>query len=188
MLAASPNTRAETFNIAAEATSIGTVLPVFGISALPAGPFTGTLSFVAPLGPNHDYAKTVELTAFDFAVGDTTWSLIGVESAHFGTDASGEIDKYFLSVFSEAGFGGSLLWLSHGVYGNIDWAATDVRAGGWCDFGYDGVVAGTCIGGGPGTVTVRAIPEPATYAMMLVGLGAFGVAVRRRESRSIGDC
>ena len=33
-----------------------------------------------------------------------------------------------------------------------------------------------------GTVTINAVPEPATWAMMLVGFGAAGVAMRRRRT------
>ncbi|QBI05046.1 PEP-CTERM sorting domain-containing protein [Pseudoduganella albidiflava] len=37
---------------------------------------------------------------------------------------------------------------------------------------------------GPGsyTLTISAVPEPATYGMMLAGLGLVGVALRRRQS------
>jgi hypothetical protein len=33
-----------------------------------------------------------------------------------------------------------------------------------------------------GTVTINAVPEPGTWAMMLVGFGAAGVAMRRRRT------
>jgi hypothetical protein len=41
---------------------------------------------------------------------------------------------------------------------------------------------------GPATITIRAVsgavPEPATWAMMLVGFGAIGFSMRRRNSKS----
>ena len=35
--------------------------------------------------------------------------------------------------------------------------------------------------GNPITVTVSAVPEPATWAMMIIGFGGAGVAIRRRR-------
>lgn len=49
--------------------------------------------------------------------------------------------------------------------------------------GYEGFEYGqhsTTIGG-PGTVTVTAVPEPETYALMVVGLGVVGLARRRAK-------
>ena len=34
-----------------------------------------------------------------------------------------------------------------------------------------------------GTVTINAVPEPAAWAMMLIGFGAIGASMRRRRSR-----
>ncbi len=36
-----------------------------------------------------------------------------------------------------------------------------------------------------GTITVNGIPEPATWAMMLIGLSAIGASVRRRRSPAV---
>ena len=50
--------------------------------------------------------------------------------------------------------------------------------------GYEGFEYGqysTTIGG-PGAVTVSAVPEPATYALMVLGLGVVGLARRRAKS------
>ena len=33
-----------------------------------------------------------------------------------------------------------------------------------------------------GTVTINAVPEPGTWAMMLIGFGAVGFALRRRRT------
>jgi hypothetical protein len=34
-----------------------------------------------------------------------------------------------------------------------------------------------------GTVTINAVPEPAAWAMMLIGFGAIGASMRRRKNR-----
>ncbi len=46
---------------------------------------------------------------------------------------------------------------------------------------FEGAGAGLGIDG----VTVTAVPEPESYAMMLAGLGAMGFVARRRKSRSV---
>jgi hypothetical protein len=49
---------------------------------------------------------------------------------------------------------------------------------------YQGIPVGA--GSGTGTVTA-AVPEPGTWAMMLLGFGAIGVAMRRRRSSHISQ-
>ena len=46
-------------------------------------------------------------------------------------------------------------------------------------------VTGTTTGtyGGNYTFTLAPVPEPASYAMLLAGLGVMGAVVRRRQSR-----
>ncbi|MEO8991734.1 MAG: FxDxF family PEP-CTERM protein [Nitrosospira sp.] len=46
-----------------------------------------------------------------------------------------------------------------------------------------GVTSGTLGGIYSGSISVSAVPEPETYAMLLAGLGLMGAVVRRRSSR-----
>jgi hypothetical protein len=45
----------------------------------------------------------------------------------------------------------------------------------------NGVSRGNGSYGGQGTLVPRAVPEPATWAMMLLGFGAIGFSMRRRR-------
>jgi hypothetical protein len=64
---------------------------------------------------------------------------------------------------------------------SADWASTGVVNFGTYDFSVDN----DPINGGAGTVTISAIPEPATWAMMLVGFGGLGGLLRAgRKSRA----
>ncbi len=43
--------------------------------------------------------------------------------------------------------------------------------------------AGCCYGPALDNVSIAAVPEPATWSMMLLGFGAIGVGLRRRKPR-----
>lgn len=69
---------------------------------------------------------------------------------------------------------------------------TVVAMGKWTFLGIDGTSSpdfvltlnGSVVGPTPiysGEVTVTAVPEPATYALLLAGIGAVGMVVRRRR-------
>lgn len=175
-----------TYDFTLQATGIGNVLPVFGISALPAGPFFGSFSFDGPLAPNASFAP-VTLTAFSATVGDVTWTLSDVTSAAFSTDAAGAIDPDAFFVNAE---GNSAGWLrmGRGQVTNLGWFALDMRAPTLvCYFDIDppyvGPIGGSCIGGGPDTITLTQrpaqVPVPGTLALGALALAALG-AMRRR--------
>jgi len=68
-------------------------------------------------------------------------------------------------------------WTPVGV--NFAGTAHSIDFGGTANYTvYDNVTFGSATPGGGG-----AVPEPATWAMMLVGFGAVGAAVRRRRRR-----
>ena len=52
-------------------------------------------------------------------------------------------------------------------------------------------LTGNLIGANPGsysgTINIQAVPEPATWAMMLVGFGAVGMAMRRRRQPALAQ-
>ena len=50
-----------------------------------------------------------------------------------------------------------------------------------CSYNFD-VTAGAA---GHFTLSYMAVPEPATWTMMLLGLGAIGFAARRRRAKSL---
>lgn len=185
-----------TYDMTLTATGIGTVLPVFGISGLPAGPFTGSFSFDSPLTPNESFL-IFPLTAFSLTIGNDTWSnVLGDDSfARFSTDGAGAIiTSSFFMDFRHPN-SGNYVEMEGGNVANLGWFAFDrpVNGFGFCGFDteapYVGPDSGNCIGGGPGTIALverqsPAVPEPETYAMMLAGLGLLGFAARRRRQQA----
>ena len=57
-----------------------------------------------------------------------------------------------------------------------------MNGGGGGDATVMGVANGTSGGIYTGAISVTAVPEPETYAMMLAGLAALGFLARRRQS------
>ena len=116
-----------TYDITLTATGIGTVVPVFGISGLPAGPFSGSFSFDSPLTPNESFL-VVPLTAFSLTIGTDTWSLAlgDVGFSRFSTDATGAIDTgSFSSRFTHPGSRDEVE-ISAGSFSNLGWFALEV--------------------------------------------------------------
>src|ERR1700722_18620123 len=72
-----------TYDITLTAEGIGNVLPIVGISALPAGPFSASFSFDE---------GTHSLTAFSATVGSETWSLAEVDISFFPDPREFEFD------------------------------------------------------------------------------------------------
>jgi hypothetical protein len=84
-----------------------------------------------------------------------------------------------------ATFGGLLSESSTTLYGGLTSVSTLSTTNGAASAGVTitGTGAGTVFGLAADPLTISAVPEPATYALMLAGLGLMGVVVRRREAK-----
>ncbi len=109
-----------------------------------------------------------------------------------GTQAGTEFDYY--NVAGNLNFGGTLRLVSYGsfigqagqtfdlfdwgtssgTFANIDISGFNLAAGTWLD-------TSSLYQNGSVTISVTAVPEPETYAMLLAGLGLMGAVVRRRK-------
>ncbi len=64
-----------------------------------------------------------------------------------------------------------------------DWGMTSGES---FDFAFDAYVTGTPIGSGEAYIDnlqINVVPEPSTWALTILGLGAIGLALRRRWMR-----
>ncbi len=144
------------------------------------------------LGLNADTSGQHEIYRGAFVQLNVTDLFGKVSSAlfHFGSDTSNEQWEVYGSN-SDGQLGDALL------YGINDEANHDLLGiGGWGKYAYYNFRSlGTGTGGLAGyadsktgnvllgnLVLTSAVPEPSTWAMMLVGLGAIGMAVRRRRT------
>ena len=122
--------------------------------------FSTLYNFVAPAGYSIQSADIT--TTFTTPNQDIDFSSVLLNGAAFAltTDANGRTDR------------GSIL--NQPLLAN-----NTLRVSG---------LAGTATGGADasfsGTLSFAAVPEPATWAMMLVGFGAVGFGMRRRQSRT----
>ncbi len=60
-----------------------------------------------------------------------------------------------------------------------------VQLNGATDLTFAAIERSDSLGGSLDNVSVTAVPEPETYALMLVGLGLIGAVVRRRKANSV---
>ena len=134
---------------------------------------SGILKFTAALGSNFSY-KQVFPISFSFTggvAGDAVTSFDGGGGFYAQTDATGVIDGWYI-----AGSPVSSNNYIQSQFTRYDGAQFDY-------FKNNGNSASVTGNAGHWDVTVAAVPEPETYALMLAGLGALGMVARRRKSQ-----
>ena len=127
----------------------------FGAQQVTAGAFTHTFNFtLSDAGVATGSLVTVALTAVG-AAGDIDFSSATLDGSAFAFGPNGFAESGFLSL-------------------------TNLAAG-----AHTITVIGSAVGGGTytGTLNVAPVPEPATWAMMIAGIGVVGFAMRRRADR-----
>ncbi|MEC5398769.1 PEP-CTERM sorting domain-containing protein [Uliginosibacterium sp. H1] len=162
---------------------IGDQLPVFGISALPAGPFTGSFSF-DNTGLSAGVFTNLTLSAFSVTVGNFSWGLEDVTAAQVRADAGGALDR--VAIYTEDGL--NIFRMSFGYYTNTSWFAldnTNLQGCGWQgDPALD--MYGACVGGSANAYTLARADDPVQVplpsSLLLAGLG-LGVSALVRVCR-----
>lgn len=143
---------------------------VGGVAALPVGVPASSITFAVPVTAGGFNTVSVDLTSYGFNVvaGQQYGLMLGVSggtgSANwvFGTDADGD-------PATEA----DTVGLSYG--GGVNYVRQNLGA--WSATGFDR--------GFQTFVQANAVPEPGTWAMLILGMGVVGGSLRRRQ-RLIG--
>lgn len=155
---------------------------------------TGTIAYALALTNNSGAA----LNSFTIGYDGEQWRNGGVTSAHallmeYGYGASyGGVTSWtqagsgfnFSSIVNTASAGavnGNAAGLQSGIGGTIatNWTAGSTLWVRWTDVDNTGADHGLAIDNV--TLSVTAVPEPGTYAMLLAGLAAIGFVARRRR-------
>jgi hypothetical protein len=91
-------------------------------------------------------------------------------------------NAFFTLVFDKNNPANTSLTFNQMIYGDMTrFGMMGPMVTGW--MGMTGIAAGGSMGGMPMTLTVAAVPEPETYAMMMAGLGLVGWMSRRRKAQ-----
>lgn len=119
-------------------------------------------------------STTTAISDFFYSFGKTTVSTIPTSVTFYDDASSGMFDLNFLGT-SLSFYGadiGSTGKITTGTFGSIYNVTAGLNGG---------AATGT---GNIATTTVGAVPEPSTWAMMIIGFGALGMAMRRRRVRT----
>jgi hypothetical protein len=142
---------------------VGTPLSFGGLAA--PGPFSDIFTFTLPTNGGSGYSvSNFTLLPGVYGTALTTLTLISnVDGILFNAD-----DTF---VSSSSTPGGAAIGLSVGA-----------QAAGMYYINVTGITTAPAGGIYTGAISVTAVPEPETYAMMLAGLGALGFLARRRRN------
>ena len=126
---------------------------------------TGSMTLSAPLGDNLNLASVTPI-AFSFTDGDDTITNLNTNPGTqflFSTDSSGAI----------------INWANNYARTSTDFIGSDGRG----DLAVFLPSEATSSVGGSWALSATGVPEPASWAMQLVGLGCLGGAMRLRRQR-----
>ncbi|MEB0023222.1 PEP-CTERM sorting domain-containing protein [Actimicrobium sp. CCI2.3] len=135
---------------------------------------SGVLDFAEALGPNLGYQRVAPVS-FSFTgsvVGDSVTNTANITDSGFfvRTNAAGVIDGWYIGISSPGNF---FVQSQHTLYDGVQFDY----------FGKAGGHGSVLANAGQWAVTVSAVPEPETYAMLLAGLGLMGFMSRRKSGK-----
>ena len=139
-------------------------------------------SFNSTLGPAANFSFTLDSSPTVASFDSTMFQSNGVKVDIGGTTASDNISFFIFDsggglsdVFSSGGNNNFDLYGAQLFSGSTDHPM--FSAGSFDLLSSSGAAAGS--------LTISAVPEPATWAMMLIGFGAMGASLRRRPRRAL---
>jgi hypothetical protein len=151
-------------------------------------PLTGTSPVTATIGNTPQVGGTTAVPvnfsdSFLFTIGPVGGSLIGTGSGGITTTTSLQFSTTDLDLTSVI-VNGTALTISRTAGGLIETSGTsnvNIFSGQLNNITVTGVSRGLGSYGGNLTFIPGAVPEPGTWAMMLIGFGAIGFSMRRRR-------
>jgi hypothetical protein len=159
-----------------------------GVFVVTGNPFTGTSPVTATIGNTPQVGGTVAAPvtfsdSFLFTIGPPGGGLIGTGSGSIITSTSVQFSSTDLDLTSVI-VNGTPLTITRTAGGLIESSGTsnvNIFSGQLNNITVTGVSRGLGSYGGNLTFIPTAVPEPGTWAMMLLGFGAVGVSMRRRR-------
>lgn len=137
---------------------------------------TGYFDLTAALG-NSTGPQSITPVAFSFSDGVDTITSSNASSASFNitTGPSGDITSWDISILNQPGIGEDAIYTHNTPYLPLTVPGDEgaLVAGGSGGFNANA----------PGTWAVTAVPEPSTWAMMLLGFAGIGFMAYRRKTK-----
>lgn len=173
----------------ADAAIITPGAPAPAVFVVSGNPFTGTNPVTATIGNTPQVGGTVEAPvsfsdSFLFTIGPPGGGLIGTGSGSIITSTSLQFSTTDLDITSVI-VNGTALTIGRTAGGLIEDAGTsgvNIFSGQLNNITVTGLSRGLGSYGGNLTFIPSAVPEPGTWAMMLLGFGAIGMGMRRRST------
>lgn len=135
-------------------------------------------SFNSISGPASNFSFTLDSSPTVASFNSTMFQSNGVNVIFGGTPKSDNISFYTV------GNGGGLADLMGNGQFNLFGAQLFTGSTNFPMFATGSFDLKSSAGASAGTLTISAVPEPATWAMMLIGFGAMGASLRRRPRRA----